>query len=413
MQNDEGKIVHGLMPLNDGNEDGSVDGPRWRGVLARVAYWQLILNQLMTTPSAVRLMNGLLVMYHEDYCLDPRYAERDPPSQEKIVYEHFRGQAETKEYLALAPRLGDPIDADGVDRLVQGMIDAASGPGGPIICDGDRMLAGSAGPHFHPDSTLTERVAHVLLYHADRGRPLRPEEGVSLWERTDYPRVEEFRPVAFLHERIAGSLPALYAAIRGLEAKRIIEVSQGRSGMRVRLCLPYLHQSADDRAAWCKLRDAGLLPITRGDGGARMTPTHKPPLPISRPYHNFRAGSQVLESIQQMMADGITSPTAMTVMIVIAKHLDEVSGLSTVSYPTLYTEGMVPPRTASGTVAALVKAGYLERTSGGLPNRANTYRFGVRVQTFTEETKTSASGRKPSPNPTTEPSRLSRLLNSE
>ena len=78
---------------------------------------------------------------------------------------------------------------------------------------------------------------------------------------------------------------------------------------------------------------------------------------IDRPYHNWRAISQVLESIQQMMAAGLTSPTAMTIMVVIARHLDEVSGFSTVSYPTFFEEARVPPRTASRMIAALVTAG--------------------------------------------------------
>jgi hypothetical protein len=261
MKIEAAKIIHGLMPMEN-EEDNSTDGPRWRGVLARAAYHQVIINQLIERQSA-KLINHLIAYYYDDYCLDPRYAELDPPTRDHIAGDHFWRDPEMKAYLALVPKLGDAPDAEGFDRLVQQMIDAAAAEGGPILREGNNLLSGSAGPRFGADSTPTSRIVHLVLYHADRNRELLPAEAQNLYERTDYPRTDDYRTVGWLHERVGGSLPTLYDALRSLAAKDITESIQTKSGQRVRLRVPYTFQAAEDRALWCHLRDEGLLPITK------------------------------------------------------------------------------------------------------------------------------------------------------
>jgi DNA-binding IclR family transcriptional regulator len=68
----------------------------------------------------------------------------------------------------------------------------------------------------------------------------------------------------------------------------------------------------------------------------------------------------------------------MTVMAVIARHLNTTTGVSLASYETFRNEGGIPCSTAKRTLKKLVDADYLKHTPG-----TYTYRFGPKVQTFT------------------------------
>jgi hypothetical protein len=210
---------------------------------------------------ASRLLYSYDIYRDEDGERAAMWLEAPPPTRDKIANDHLRDDKALKEYLAIAPKLGPALDANGIDRMVTRMIDAASEEGGPILRDGNKLLPGSAGPRL--SGTPTERAAHLLLYHADRGLQLHAAESQNLWERQNEPIEGVYRSVLWVHERIGGSLTTLYDALRSLAAKNITEQRHGKRGLQVRLRVPFTFQAAEDRAMYCYLRDEGLLPVTR------------------------------------------------------------------------------------------------------------------------------------------------------
>lgn len=259
MKTNDARILLALLPQDDGSEDVPTD-PRWHAALRRVAHYQLILRQLMspeTGDAMIRLMER-----HTD-SLNPAW--QSPYNSRAYVLETLRKDMTTwRQVLAMEAGLGPGADSDGIDVIVQQMIDEASTEGGPIVRQGNNLLGGDAGPIL--SGTATSRIVHLLLYHGERGRYLRDDEPCTLFERCDTMLEGTYREVAWLHERVNGSLPTLYAAVRQLTAMGIIEQSDRRAGVKVRLRAPYTWVAAEDRKRWCQLRDQGRLPITRNAG---------------------------------------------------------------------------------------------------------------------------------------------------
>jgi Helix-turn-helix domain len=102
--------------------------------------------------------------------------------------------------------------------------------------------------------------------------------------------------------------------------------------------------------------------------------------PIPRPYNNWDAVSRVMATIPAMLAEGNYTPSRALVLITIAGHCNQQSGVALASYETFLNEAGIPRSTVKRTLKMLAEAGYVEHVKGTF-----AYRLGPQVQTFIEE----------------------------
>ena len=131
--------------------------------------------------------------------------------------------------------------------------------------------------------------------------------------------------------------------------------------------------------------------------------------PIARSFCNWDSVHRVLDAV-----DGVPNlpAGAVTILVVIARHINPQTGIAYASAETFRTEGHVPPRTSARAINALVDREFIERISGGLPNRSNQYRLGKNVPEFVV-TEKATNPKKPNQQAAAPPttSRINSLLN--
>ena len=122
MQIDDAKILLALLPQEDYSEDPSTDGPRWQAVIRRVVHYQLLLRQLMS-PETCDAMLRLLERYTDS--LNPAW--RSPlRDRDCVMLSLRRDEVIWRQVLKMEAKIGPAAGSDGVDVIVNHMIDEAS-----------------------------------------------------------------------------------------------------------------------------------------------------------------------------------------------------------------------------------------------------------------------------------------------
>ena len=117
---------------------------------------------------------------------------------------------------------------------------------------------------------------------------------------------------------------------------------------------------------------------------------------MERMYSNHEAVHRAMDAMN-LVSDARLTVTAVATMLVIARRINSTTGIGFTSYETIVSETHVSSATATRAVKTLVELGLLERTSGGMPNRANRYRLGPNVPEFlaAEKPTTAKASSKP------------------
>jgi DNA-binding IclR family transcriptional regulator len=121
------------------------------------------------------------------------------------------------------------------------------------------------------------------------------------------------------------------------------------------------------------------------------------PAPQPRTYANWETMHRALDALNNNQVDPRITPAAVATMVVIARRINPTTGIAIASYETLIEEARVSRANAPRILNTLVELGLLERTSGGLPNRANRYRLGPNVPEFLAEKSASTKQSHTSP----------------